>query len=65
MVVPILLASNKTKLTNLGGNKMAWPVYMLLGNLSMTLWSSPSTTVVFAPELRYELRIAIGHYSLR
>ena len=36
-VVPLLLASNKTQLTNFSGDKAAWPVYMLIGNISKDL----------------------------
>jgi hypothetical protein len=31
--VPIILASDKTKLGNFCGNKQAWPVYMTIGNI--------------------------------
>ena len=57
-VIPILLASNKTKLTNLGRNKTAWPVYMSLGNLPMNLQSSPSTgswiPIAYLPHCEWE-----------
>ena len=33
-VVPLLLASDKTDLTNFSGDKPAWPVYMSIGNIS-------------------------------
>lgn len=33
-VVPVLLYSDKTRLTNLGGDKQAWPVYLSIGNIS-------------------------------
>src|SRR5258706_310865 len=60
-VIPILLASDKTKLTNLGGNKMAWPVYMSLGNLSMNLRSSPSTgswmPIAYLPHCEWETEL--------
>ena len=36
-VVPLLLALNKTQLTNFLGAKAAWPVYMLIGNISKDL----------------------------
>ena len=57
-VIPILLASDKTKLTNLGGNKTAWPVYMSLGNLPMDLRLSPSTgswiPIAYLPHCEWE-----------
>lgn len=33
-VAPIILASDKTQLTRFRGDKMAWPVYLTLGNIS-------------------------------
>ncbi|KAG6809061.1 hypothetical protein H0H92_001751 [Tricholoma furcatifolium] len=33
-IAPIILASDKTLLTNFQGNKSAWPVYLTLGNIS-------------------------------
>ncbi|KAG8788309.1 hypothetical protein FRC12_014695 [Ceratobasidium sp. 428] len=32
-LVPIILSSDKTCLTNFSGNKKAWPVYLTLGNI--------------------------------
>ena len=32
-VIPVLLASDKTQLTNLSGDLSAWPVYLTVGNL--------------------------------
>ena len=32
-MVPIILYSDKTRLTVIGGDKSAWPVYMTLGNI--------------------------------
>ena len=32
-LIPIILYSDKTKLTPFGGNKSAWPVYMTIGNI--------------------------------
>ena len=60
-VIPILLASDKTKLTNLGGNKTAWPVYMSLGNLPMNLRLSPSTgswvPIAYLPHCEWETEL--------
>ena len=36
-MVPLLLASDKTHLTNFSGDKAAWPVYMSIGNISKDL----------------------------
>ncbi|KAG9123650.1 hypothetical protein FRC07_014386 [Ceratobasidium sp. 392] len=32
-VVPLILSSDKTHLTNYSGNKEAWPIYLTLGNI--------------------------------
>ncbi|KIM63477.1 hypothetical protein SCLCIDRAFT_117083 [Scleroderma citrinum Foug A] len=34
---PVILASNKTQLTHLQGDKFAWPVYLMIGNISKDL----------------------------
>ncbi|EIW86022.1 hypothetical protein CONPUDRAFT_45251 [Coniophora puteana RWD-64-598 SS2] len=34
VVAPVILASDKTALSQFSGNKTAWPVYMTLGNIS-------------------------------
>src|ERR1700753_3948820 len=33
-LVPIILASDKTQLTQMSGDKQAWPVYITIGNIS-------------------------------
>lgn len=57
-MLPIFLASDKTKLTNLGGNKVAWPVYITLGNFSQYLRSHPSsgswTPIAYLPYCEWE-----------
>ena len=32
-LIPIILSSDKTRLTMHGGNKEAWPIYMSIGNI--------------------------------
>ncbi|KAH9953060.1 hypothetical protein BGW80DRAFT_1131022, partial [Lactifluus volemus] len=32
-IAPIILSSDKTQLSRFGGDKIAWPVYMTLGNI--------------------------------
>ena len=32
-LIPILLASDETQLTNFSGDKKLWPVYMSIGNI--------------------------------
>ncbi|KAF8221259.1 hypothetical protein L208DRAFT_1329095 [Tricholoma matsutake] len=34
VVALIILASDKTQLTNFGGDKMAWPVYLTISNIA-------------------------------
>jgi hypothetical protein len=41
--VPVILASDKTHLTNFGGDKYAWPVYLTIGNISKDLRRQPSS----------------------
>ena len=61
-VVPILLSSDKTRLTNLGGNKTAWPVYMSVGNLAMDLRLSPSMgswiPIAYLPHCEWETELS-------
>lgn len=42
-IAPIILASDKTHLTNYGGDKSAWPVYLTLGNISKEVRRQPSS----------------------
>ncbi|KAF8464828.1 hypothetical protein BDZ91DRAFT_659835, partial [Kalaharituber pfeilii] len=41
-VVPILLASDQTHLTNFSGDKKLWPVYMSIGNIVSRVRNKPS-----------------------
>ncbi|KAG8769490.1 hypothetical protein FRC12_004934 [Ceratobasidium sp. 428] len=41
-VVPIILSTDKTKLTVFSGNQKAWPVYMTIGNISRNIRRCPS-----------------------
>ncbi|QRV74481.1 hypothetical protein RhiJN_02495 [Ceratobasidium sp. AG-Ba] len=41
-VVPIILGSDKTKLTVFSGNQQAWPVYLTIGNISTNIRRCPS-----------------------
>ena len=34
MLAPVILASDKTKLSQFHGNKTAWPIYLSIGNIS-------------------------------
>ncbi|KAI0279323.1 hypothetical protein BGY98DRAFT_1089274 [Russula aff. rugulosa BPL654] len=42
-VSPIILASDKTNLSQFGGDKQAWPVYLTIGNLSKDIRRQPSS----------------------
>ncbi|EIW79697.1 hypothetical protein CONPUDRAFT_43595, partial [Coniophora puteana RWD-64-598 SS2] len=42
VVAPVILASDKTALSQFSGNKSAWPVYMTLGNISKEVRHQPS-----------------------
>ncbi|QRV89199.1 hypothetical protein RhiJN_17217 [Ceratobasidium sp. AG-Ba] len=41
-VVPIIISTDKTKLTVFSGNQKAWPVYLTIGNISKDIRRCPS-----------------------
>lgn len=41
-VAPVILASNKTMLSRMTGDKSAWPVYLTLGNIDKSKRRKPS-----------------------
>ena len=41
-LIPILLASDETHLTNFSGDKKLWPVYMSIGNIRSTIRNTPT-----------------------
>ncbi|KAI0685691.1 hypothetical protein BC835DRAFT_1421007 [Cytidiella melzeri] len=41
-VVPVILASDKTQLSNFSGDKSAWPVYLTIGNIEKAVRRLPS-----------------------
>jgi Plavaka transposase len=43
VVAPIIIASDKTTLTQFGGDKTAYPVYMTIGNISKDIRRQPSS----------------------
>ena len=43
MLAPVILASDKTTLSQFGGDKHAWPVYLTIGNISKHIRLQPSS----------------------
>ncbi|KIJ31667.1 hypothetical protein M422DRAFT_266567 [Sphaerobolus stellatus SS14] len=41
-VVPVILASDATRLSNFGGDKTAWPVYITIGNVDKGIRHQPN-----------------------
>jgi len=41
-LVPILLASDQTHLTNFSGDKKLWPIYISIGNIASTMRNQPT-----------------------
>ncbi|QRV82764.1 hypothetical protein RhiJN_10779 [Ceratobasidium sp. AG-Ba] len=41
-IVPIILSTDKTKMTVFSGNQQAWPVYLSIGNISKDICRCPS-----------------------
>ncbi|THH16161.1 hypothetical protein EUX98_g9347, partial [Antrodiella citrinella] len=42
MIAPLIIASDETKLSQFGGNKKAWPVYLTIGNIEKSVRRKPS-----------------------
>ena len=40
-MAPVILTSDKTNLSQFGGNKQAWPVYLTIGNISKAIRCQP------------------------
>jgi hypothetical protein len=69
-VSPIILASDKTKLTVFSGDKQAWPVYLTIGNIDKKIRRCPSARatllVGYLPVTKLECftekqRSSVGH----
>lgn len=69
-VAPIILSSDKTKLSYFSGDKAAWPVYLTIGNISKQIRRKPSKRAVmllgYLPVAKLQCwsdskRKAIGH----
>jgi len=46
MLVPVIGMSDQTHLTNFSGDKKAWPVYIMVGNLPSGRHNSPTSMAV-------------------
>jgi len=60
-LVPLILMSDRTHLSNFAGDKKEWPVYMTIGNLSSKLRQMPSMHSVVMVAL---LPIPIKNYNI-
>jgi hypothetical protein len=78
-VVPVIISTDKTMMTQLRGDQTAWPVYMTIGNLTRSVrrkQSVPSTLLVgFLPiskevskasdnDMAYEVKSDLYHLSM-
>ena len=41
-VAPVIIATDKTQLTQFSGGKSAYPIYLTLGNIPHSIWHKPS-----------------------
>ena len=41
-IIPVIIASDKTHLSNFTGDKSAWPVYLTIGNIEKYVRRKPS-----------------------
>ena len=41
MIIPIILVSDQTYLTNFLGDKKLWPIYMTVGNIHSSIRNKP------------------------
>jgi hypothetical protein len=73
---PVILASDKTELSRFKGDKMAWPVYLTIGNISKHIHCRPaqhaSILVGYLPVSKLETfennsvaRYRLFHYCMR
>ncbi|KAG8771009.1 hypothetical protein FRC12_003914 [Ceratobasidium sp. 428] len=60
-IVPIIISTDKTKLTVFSGNQKAWPVYLTIGNISKDIRRCPSERATLL--LGYLPVSNLGHIS--
>ncbi|KAG8775121.1 hypothetical protein FRC12_001662 [Ceratobasidium sp. 428] len=60
-VVPIIISTDKTKLTVFSGNQKAWPVYLTIGNISKDIRKCPSERATLL--LGYLPVASLGHIA--
>ncbi|KAI5117089.1 hypothetical protein M0805_000569 [Coniferiporia weirii] len=41
-IVPVIISTDKTQLTNFCGSKQAYPVYLTIGNIPRAIWKKPT-----------------------
>ncbi|KDQ09647.1 hypothetical protein BOTBODRAFT_178865 [Botryobasidium botryosum FD-172 SS1] len=58
-IVPVIIASNETRLTNFSGNKTAWPIYITVSNIDKSVRRKPSehTTILLGYLLTSNLKV--------
>ena len=64
-LIPILLASDGTHLTNFSGDKKLWPVYMSIGNISSPIRNPPTMhawiAIAFLPICHKRVNKILGY----
>ena len=57
-LIPVILASDKTHLTNFSGDKAAWPLYLSIGNIKSDVRNKPTKNawvlIGYLPSVKFE-----------
>ena len=65
-MAPVILTSDKTNLSQFGGNKQAWPVYLTIGNISKAIQCQPlSHGSSFSEGARSNAQHRLFHQAMR